>query len=171
MVPTPPGPWRWNWEMLEVRVRLAGRTKGLLLAIGVMVVELPPFSEVKEGEWACVDDMVEKEERGRSREEEAVGVSENVRDFRRAGGKKPRVRRGRRATSVGVVELGRRTQDSCFQGGSESAWEVEEEGGRGADVIWCVEECHPLAEEACVGVRSVSAVLSPYPPRRRSSST
>ncbi len=46
--------------------------------------------------------------------------SEKVRDFRRARGKKPSVRRGMRAISMGSVECGRRTQESCFHGGSAS---------------------------------------------------
>jgi hypothetical protein len=60
------------------------------------------------------------EERGRSRE--AVGVlrSENVSDFRRAGGKKPRLLRGRRAISVGSLSLGKMAQESCFHCGSDS---------------------------------------------------
>lgn len=155
--------------MLDVRWR--ERPGGLLLPIGVSVAALLDLMLVKDGELAW-EDTVDSEERGRSREEDAVGVSENVRDFRRAGGKKPKVRLGRRATSVGFVSFPKTTQDSCFQGGSDSVLEVEEEGGLGADVIWFEDECHPLVrDEVCVGVLSLSAVLSPYPPRRRSSST
>ena len=41
-------------------------------------------------------------------------VSEKVIDFRRAGGKKPRVLRGMRRISTGSGVLGIRTHDSCL---------------------------------------------------------
>jgi len=42
-------------------------------------------------------------------------VSEKVLDFRRAGGKKPSVRRGIRRISTASVMVGIRTQDSCLK--------------------------------------------------------
>jgi hypothetical protein len=50
-------------------------------------------------------------------------------DFRRARGKKPRWRRGRRAISTGVEKPGRRTQESCFQGGTSAFDELNEDEG------------------------------------------
>ena len=42
-------------------------------------------------------------------------ASEKAWDFRRAGGKKPRVLRGIRRISTGSVIVGIRTQDSCLK--------------------------------------------------------
>jgi len=138
--------------------------EGLLLVRGVMVVELPFLTLVSDGEEVCdAVEFVDIEDRGRSREDD--GVSENVRDFRRAGGKKPRVLRGSRAISVGMVSFGSNTHESCFQGGSDSVWEeFAEDGGRGKDVLWLVESCWCQPFEAigvCVGVLSLSEELSP----------
>lgn len=129
-----------------------------------MVVVLPFLVLVREDEWVCeVVELVDREERGRSKEEDGVAVSEKVSDFRRAGGKKPRVRRGRRAISVGVVSLGRMTQESCFQGDSESAWDdVVQEEGRGEDVPWLVEYCQPF-ERVDIGVGVLSFSAEPLP--------
>lgn len=41
-------------------------------------------------------------------------------DFRRAGGKKPSVRRGRRAISTGAGKVAISTQESCVHGASGS---------------------------------------------------
>lgn len=70
-----------------------------------------------------------RDRRGRSREEEGGGVlppmseweCEFDGDFRRLRGKKPRVRRGRRAISTAEANPSIVTQESCFHGGSESA--------------------------------------------------
>ena len=129
-----------------------------------MVVELPFLTLVSNGEEVCdAVEFVDIEDRGRSREDD--GVSENVRDFRRAGGKKPRVLRGSRAISVGTVSFGSNTHESCFQGGSDSAWEeFVGDGGRGKDVLWLVESYGCQSFEAigvCVGVLSLSEELSP----------
>jgi hypothetical protein len=136
----------------------------LSLVRGVMVVELPFLTLVSGGEEVCdAVEFVDIEDRGRSKEDD--GVSENVRDFRRAGGKKPRVLRGNRAISVGTVSFGSNTHESCFQGGSKSAWEeFVKEGGRGRHVLWLVESCGCQPFEAigvCVGVLSLSGELSP----------
>lgn len=138
-----------------------------------MVVELPFLTLDGDGEEVCDGvEFVDIEDRGRSREDD--GVSENVRDFRRAGGKKPRVLRGSRAISVGTVSFRSNTHESCFQGGSDSAWEeLVEDGGRGKGVLWLVESCGCQPFEAigvCVGVLSLSEELSPWPPSKRSSS-
>lgn len=71
----------------------------------------------------CV--LVELEDRGRSVEALGVDASENTKDFRLAGGKKPSSLRGMRPISTGSLSLGKRTQESCFQGGSESALDTE----------------------------------------------
>ena len=49
--------------------------------------------------------------RGRSRDREGVERGEKVRDFRRLRGKKPRLRRERRAISMGWGKVGRETQE------------------------------------------------------------
>lgn len=88
--------------------------------------------------------FVEVEDRGRSRE--GVGVeSEKASDFRLAGGKKPRDLRGIRPICVGLESLGSSTQESCFQGGSESVLEFEwdDEGGCWLLEAWPL-EFHPL---------------------------
>ena len=111
--------------------------------------------------------------RGRSREVDGVVVlpplrevsgmsmsvaEEEMMDFRRAGGKKPRVRRERRAISVGWELWGRRTQESCVQGGgSRDVDERRFDGGvvsllrdeeaRRRDEV----ECQPLGSSEVAG--------------------
>lgn len=53
---------------------------------------------------------------------------EKERDFRRLGGKKPRLRRERRAISMGCGKLGRVTQESWVYGWSSDAVVTEMEG-------------------------------------------
>ena len=69
--------------------------------------------------------LVDVEERGMSTEARGVEASEYTRDFRLAGGKKPRALRGMRAISVGCLSLGSSTQESCFHGASASEERLE----------------------------------------------
>lgn len=77
------------------------------------------------GEADCVFvALVEVDDRGKSKD--CFGVaSEKVTDFRLAGGKKPSALRGMRPICVALESLGRSTQESCFHGGSGSAFEFE----------------------------------------------
>src|SRR3954468_17889208 len=59
-------------------------------------------------------------------------VSEKVVDFRRAGGKKPRVLRGIRRISTGSGILGIRTHDSCLHEVVSCDEVSESERGRGS---------------------------------------
>lgn len=83
--------------------------------------------------------MGDKRDGGRARSREAGGVSRSREgfemDFRRFGGKKPRVRRGRRAISMAVGCGSRRTQESCFQGGSSGGGFEREGEGVGVSVV------------------------------------
>jgi len=85
-VPTPPGPWRRSMKEVELECELSvrrEREKSLGSMLG----------------------------RGRSRDREGVERGEKVRDFRRLRGKKPRLRRERRAISMGWGKVGRETQE------------------------------------------------------------
>jgi len=85
-VPTPPGPWRRSMKEVELECELSvrrEREKSLGSMLG----------------------------RGRSRDREGVERGEKVRDFRRLRGKKPRLRRERRAISMGWGKLWRETQE------------------------------------------------------------
>lgn len=118
-----------------------------------------------EGELVRVFGLVEVEERGRSTDARGVdAASEKVTDFRRAGGKKPRARRGMRAICVGCLSLGRRTQESCVQGCSEAALEETTEL---VSVLFCFGVAHPLGKPAASGFLSE---LLAYSPKSRSSS-
>jgi len=81
-VPTPPGPWRRSMKEVELECELSVRRKR--------------------------ESMLG---RGRSRDRDGVERGEKERDFRRLGGKKPRLRRERRAISMGWGKLGRVTQE------------------------------------------------------------
>jgi hypothetical protein len=63
-------------------------------------------------------------------------VSEKVIDFRRAGGKKPRVLRGMRRISTGSGVLGIRTQDSCLYEVVSCDEVSESERDRGSGELW-----------------------------------
>lgn len=71
------------------------------------------------GDVVTCGDWEEVERRGMSREEEGgLPMSEYEFDFRRLRGKKPRVRRGRRAISTAETNPSICTHESCFHGGS-----------------------------------------------------
>ena len=93
------------------------------------------------GEFAC--ELVEVDERGRSTEALGVDASEKTRDFRLAGGKKPSSLRGMRPISVGSLSLGSSTQESCFQGGSESALDTDGERADEVSTSLGAEEVQP----------------------------
>jgi hypothetical protein len=103
-----------------------------------------------------------------------VSISENVFDFLRALGKNPSVWRGRRAISVGWVSFGRRTQESCFQGGSISIRdEAVEEGGRCSGVVGFEDDgeslCHPFTGDP-LDIVGLSCMVNASSPSRSSSS-
>jgi hypothetical protein len=90
-----------------------------------------------------VSELVEVEGRDKSTEARGVFVSENARDFRRAGGKKPSARRGMRPICVGLVSLGNMTQESCTHGESGSMFDWDDAGG----MLVCVslmDDAHPF---------------------------
>ena len=115
------------------------------------------------GELAC--EFVDVDERGRSTDALGVEASENTRDFRLAGGKKPSSLRGIRPICVGFLSFGRRTQESCFQGGSESALDVEGESVEDVSVSLGFDEDQPLGN----ALEPVSGLLLQSPSRRSSS--
>lgn len=135
-MPTPPGPCKTKLlEVLRWRPRISERELFLvevLFGLGEVV-------------WVFMR-SVDVEERGMSREAEGVVASENASDFRLAGGKKPRVLRGIRPISVGMVSFGRRTQESCFQGGSVSAFECDRVRASGLCAISCCGDVNPLSD-------------------------
>jgi len=92
--------------------------------------------------------LVEVEGRDdKSTEGRGVEASENARDFRLAGGKKPSARRGSRPISVGSVSLGNRTHESCVHGVSESVFDCEEDGIGGMLLFVPLLEPHPLGSD------------------------
>lgn len=90
----------------------------------------------------CV--LVEVEDRGMSTEALGVDASENTRDFRLGGGKKPSSLRGMRPISIGSLSFGRSTQESCLQGGSESALDTEGESVDDVSISLGLEAVQPL---------------------------
>lgn len=117
-------------------------------------------------EGELVSGFVEVDERGRSADGRGVDASEYARDFRLAGGKKPRALRGMRPICVGALSFGRSTQESCFQSGSDSAFEKTEL----LSASLCLGMLQPLGSP-CVSVVGVLLLLesSPYSPSSRSS--
>ena len=94
-----------------------------------------------------------------------MDASENTSDFRLAGGKKPRSLRGIRPISIGSLSFGRSTQESCFQGGSESAFETEGESVEDVSVPLCFDEAQPFGRAS-----ELASGLWLQSPSRRSSS-
>ena len=111
--------------------------------------------------------FVEVEERGRSTETRGVDVSEYVKDFRRAGGKKPSPLRGIRPICVGRLSLGRRTQESCFHGVSTSACDDEAEFMSVSFALWVLQ---PLGSPFVSSTGAFLLDSAPYSPSNRSSS-
>jgi hypothetical protein len=115
-------------------------------------------------EGELVSGFVEVDERGRSTDARGVDASEQARDFRRAGGKKPSALRGIRPICVSCLSLGRRTHESCFHGGSTSV-----ESAELVSRSFSFGVLQPLGSPwvSAVGVRQLDP--SPYSPSSRSS--
>jgi hypothetical protein len=81
-------------------------------------------------------------------------MSERVWDFRREGGKKPRVRRGMRAISTDSGMWGRETKYSCLYSGSASGVGVgKTEGDALAEgrSVWLLKVCVDCSEREELG--------------------
>jgi hypothetical protein len=105
-----------------------------------------------------VSELVEVEGRDKSTEARGVSVSENARDFRRAGGKKPSALRGMRPISVGFVSLGSRTQESCIHGDSKSVFDWDGTGGM-LVFVSLIDDPHPFGRLLVFGLEF--SALSP----------
>ena len=111
--------------------------------------------------------FVDVEERGKSTDARGVEASEYVIDLRRAGGKNPKALRGIRAICVGFLSFDNSTQESCFQGVSDSALDdstevVSSSFGGVAGTF------QPFGSPALFGM-GVLLVLSPKSPKSKSS--
>ena len=123
-VPTPPGPCNSEvkgWELDRRREDEGGNVRLGRLMLRLALGDTATFG-VDAGDEAV-----------REKSKDVFGVlvarSDKGFDFRRVRAKKPRWWRGSRAISTGVEKSGRRTQESCFQGGSSAFEKLTEDAG------------------------------------------
>jgi len=105
-VPTPPGPWRRSMKEVELECELSVRRErekslGSMLGRG----------RSRDREGVERGEKVRDFRRGPARAGGGPPRGPQVRDFRRLRGKKPRLRRERRAISMGWGKLWRETQE------------------------------------------------------------
>jgi hypothetical protein len=111
-----------------------------------------------------VSGFVDVDERGISTDARGVDASEYARDFRRAGGKKPSALRGMRPICVGCLSLGKRTQESCVHGVSDS-----DEGTELFSWSFFFGVVQPLGRPWVSGTGALLLEPSPYSPSNKSS--